>query len=155
MLEDAGLPGETASGRKRIQRKACTDRTRFYISAHGQSILVQFPSLGGGSQLQFPLSGPQPQFQSHHASNSSRCSSSVIENSSSSPNWLRSFSVITTSIRGTSEHSRSPWMHECRVEESAVRGVGPNKAVAVDAELLLSFRCCEVQRAAIKFKCCK
>ena len=131
----------------------------YYVSMHPQFSFVHMESDGGVPPPPPPSSsgggGEQPQFQSHHASNSSRCSSSVIENSSSSPSPLRSFSVITTSIRGMSEHSRIPWTTSAGVEDSAVRGVGPNKAVAVDAELLLSFRYCEVQRAAIKFKCCK
>ena len=65
--------------------------------SQGQSMFVHSESGGCDSQGQFPSEGPQPQFQLHHASNSSRCSSSVIENSSSSPNFARSFSLITTS----------------------------------------------------------
>lgn len=107
---------------------------------------------GGGGQLQFPFSGPQPQFQSHHASNSSRCSSSVIENSSSSPNWLRSFSVITTSKRGWLRHSRNS---SVRVEDAARCG-RPKQSGSGDAELtFFSLRDCEVQCAAIKSDCCK
>src|SRR5687767_7942246 len=49
--------------------------------------------------------GSHSQLLSHQASNSSRCSSSVIENSSSRPSWLSSFSVMTTSSQGVVEHS--------------------------------------------------
>ena len=97
---------------------------------------------GCDSHGQFPSDGPQPQFQLHHASNSSRCSSSVIENSSSSPNFSRSFSLIATSHEDV----------EALEKQLAARVSGVEE---VEAELLFSFRGCEVQYAAIKSGCCK
>src|SRR5215813_216539 len=74
-----------------------------------QNSSVPQPQLLFGSvqgQLLFGSVHGQLPFESHpklhHASNSSRCSSSVIANSSSNPNLLSSISVITTSREGCS-----------------------------------------------------
>src|SRR5262245_62082426 len=64
------------------------------------------------------LTGSQLQLPSHHASNSSRCSSSVIENSSSNPSWLSSFSVILPPRRFSTRKERT----SAGVENSALRG---------------------------------
>ena len=109
--------------------KPKVNRSRLPYSMMQPSFMSHAPFSGGqvSRGWQRGLVG-QKLFPSYHASNSSRCSSSMMENSVSSPSWIKSFSVITTSCED--------W---CEVE----------------AELPFSFRGCEVQRAAIKSDCCK
>src|SRR6185369_973246 len=105
----------------------------------GSTSMGTQPALGSVHPL---FVGVQSQLPLHQASNSSRCSSSIIENSSSSPSWLSSFSVINY-LQRMSEHSGSPRMHECRGLKFPLCMVGPTKR-RVDAEVLFSDCDCEV-----------
>lgn len=147
--EDAGPQEKFASARSK--------EISFTGSPHPSSSsyagwIMQVSGLGSGSPPPPPqlLTGGQMVFEghvvsgqlsvhvqsSHQASNSSRCSSSVIENSSSSPSWLNSFSLITTSVEDI-EHSKC-WADECGFKVSALRGSSYKAAPA--AEILFSFR---------------
>src|SRR5687767_8119276 len=94
--------------------------------------------------------GSHSQLLSHQASNSSRCSSSVIENSSSRPSWLSSFSVMTTSSQGVVGHSLLMGATSAGFKIAALRAKS-NRAAHAAAEVFFNVRivasdiltCCE------------
>lgn len=95
-----------------MQRSSILHEQLLFGIEHGQLL---FGSVHG--QLPFES---HPKL--HHASNSSRCSSSVIENSSSNPNLTRSCSVITTSREGCSALEKPLGARVSGVADTAVCG---------------------------------